>query len=1304
VPAVEIIALIASIVELARSTGDAAGFLRREAPVYGLFWKDFERRIAKGPGVPWQAIHDGSYLQPDFIGWAWGAVIGDAGSRDLLRKHLEAIVRNAESNGPDGVDEVVARVLLAADEAAAEAAKSDRQAIAASRRILEERLEVLRLEIAARTGEIKEIAIDIKKIVSRLDAQPTVPQLDEDSLQALIDAQLVEVDDDKVRLRDNYVEHARFHTAAIPSPTEATNPLLTPPARGVPGDSDARMACRTARWIRSLEQVSAAEAGRLQQILEDHGPDGIAEGLAEGKFDARPVEFLVAAARILADRGQTEMAKQAHLLGAKLAVDDRTKARQLVRASYLARAAGAAAAADELVDRAETLDPELPAVCLARSRQALDDDPRHALKLLKEVEGESDLERVNIHGTRCQAHLLLGENAAARHELEQGVAADDDECPDDSLVELKALLTWLEATEAVSRGAAIDTESLMEAGTAFAALAFSDRAAAPSQVARLASRAAEALMLAGAHEQAAATARQAAEARDIDEDAALAVGEALLATNQPRLALDVLPSAPVTPFGKVALAEARLRVKDYDAAVEQLRALMDGDDLDVARAAAFALASSASVDPDLEWDQQAAAIVEGHKPHIARGLLAERHHTLGDVRAAEEAMLPNVGGTAALRRLRDYAVELEEWDKVKDRASELVRRANDPRDRLSYADALVHLGELETAERELFAIARDDGIEGRLRDAAFTALADLVGRDYVRILEISREWQHELPDSDNAPWNHVFALARLSRHDEALAAARNAKLDPTSEQRATLLAEVLHRAAPPDEAVRQISALSDRFDRKVEALEALVVATALSAEQDGGALPDELTARVRETLIAFPERFPDSTTIRLLPAPKTVDEWHALVERQVGDGPELYRQFGEQVTAGQGPVNLLAVAGGDGVGAAWGRLDAMPLSFGPGPSAEADLDAARVALGGAAVLDPSSVHALGLTGQAVEAAALSALPGSLIAQETLEDADSDDRTAGRGSAETVHDTEGGWAIREISQAERDEEQRRVQDAMRLARSMTPLPATAPRAADSPATEDLARRYSEEVPPALKTMLATLLVAAQAGRPVYSDDRWIREFARALGLRAFGSIALISALREREMITDDARRDARLALAARRGWGVGLTASEMTAASREHGFALTDALTGGFQDRAVWRAAPTTLIQEALEFLSAAFDESPGSIDTWVFRLIDAAQMAIPEAKPGWATDPVLALAWLGQGSDEFFQAVVEATKNLPVTHRSLGEDPVIKAMRLLVGHLNESELTEEQRIAQFRFLASRLRAPDQFRVFQFFLR
>jgi hypothetical protein len=205
-----------------------------------------------------------------------------------------------------------------------------------------------------------------------------------------------------------------------------------------------------------------------------------------------------------------------------------------------------------------------------------------------------------------------------------------------------------------------------------------------------------------------------------------------------------------------------------------------------------------------------------------------------------------------------------------------------------------------------------------------------------------------------------------------------------------------------------------------------------------------------------------------------------------------------------------------------------------------------------------------------------------------------------------------------------------------------------------------------------------------GRPIYSDDRWVREFARAMDVSAFGTLAVIDALHADELLDSQRRTQARLALAARGGWGVCLTGSELRTAAEESKWTLNASLIGGLRDRAAWRGDPAETFSKLAEFLDAVCKNRPDALGTWVARVVDAGHTAIPHMSPSWFAESLLLMAWgldpaSRKSSDACFQALVDGIKNLPVWLTTLGHDPVLGAMNQILMQFADQALPSVSR-------------------------
>lgn len=1332
--------LVAAVVGLAKASGEAISTVRKQFPEERRFWEQFERQLKPDHDVDWEAIRSNCYLQPDFFGLIVGLVHGEDEARVGMEAYFRSFVE-PPSGGRYDKAALIARIMRVAEDAASKAAKSDRIAGRADRRLIEGRIRAATNDVLAAisgvSGGIEQIQTDLQRLASTQAhaARGTEERLDQilSLLKLVVSTSPTAPAEDRLYrdeieelVRRNNEELARAHEETLRRFLDERDARLsrdpTRPGEGISPEPDeaaeAREAGPTSLLPASLAEEERGDdlarlreenpqaAQQLQQILDVGGAFGVAKALRNSQLDAGPLALLVTAARLVSKEGLFAEAEQAYLRASKLDLDNKAKARQLVRAATLASIQGSEERFRRHLDSARELSPDHPALAIAEARAS--SNSQDMLDRVAEVEPETDADRALLHQTRAQAFLSLGDEHAARRELDFARAADADQI---TVREFEAVLPWFVAQRQVARGEQPDYAVLREAATRFEALAAEVGAEQrPNEAAQVAARAAEAWMLAQAPSEAERVLSEIRDAERLSTETALLLGRAALIVQRPDLVLSFVPPSETTSEARLLRAEAQALGDATDAREEGLavlRELIDDADEDIKRQAAFALLATAATEAEVEWDERAAEILRADTPETEAGLRAERAYTLGDIRDAERLMLPYATRGQSLRRLRDYAAKLGEWEKVKHRSRELLRTGADPRDRLALADALRHLGEHDEAERECLVTARDQETPEELCEAAFEMAADIVGqhRHYQRLLELAEEWHAALPDSGNAIWNRLFALARLSRHADAYALIEAEQPEPTTVNRAVLLAEILNREAPKAEAIRRIIELSERFGRCEEPLEALVIGTALDAEQGGVQLDPDVGEQVREVFASFPDRFPDSQVIRSFPAPQTAEELEALVKQFVGDRPKLQSAADEAIKNGRAPVNVLAAVSPGGIGARWGSLPALPLGFAMDDRDAADREAASAAVGGAAIWDTSSICVVGGLGGEVEDVVRAALPGSMIVTETLEDADREAANpGGMGVAETLHDAEGRFDIREIGEQERERERNRINGMLRLARLFRVQPARGPNA-----SENLLQEFenNEGEVEELQALLGSVLLAQRTNRPLFSDDRFIREFSRAWGVPAFGTLALVDVLAEQDLMTTDQRWDVRRRLAANNAWGVSLTGEELVEAAREADYHLSDVLFGGLQDRARWRGRPAATCEELTTFFAAVHTEASDQFGKWVRRALDAAQRAIPEMHHSWIAEVMLMMAWgldpaSRSPSDACFQALVDEVKRLPPWMTTLGYDAVLGAMNQILTYFEGR--TAAERFAVFVWLFRRLRLPDQERAFEIFVR
>ena len=1311
--AVEPVGLTAAIAQLVQMGFQGIRALRQTVPEYGKFWDDFEGQLKNEHDVPWDAIVSNCYLQPDFIGWAVGYISGDDAGRQAMEAHFARFIEPPEGARIDN-DAIVARVSEAARKSANSAASSDRKAALASRQLV---IAAVRDAISQLGSEIQHVHGDLAVIhdsmenlesgigeiltelseqrdarIDRTEGAAPPPQfsLDSAEVEALLE-RAGEVFLEKQRQAPTPEIEARASAGladARPAPTLSATPGLE--------------ALSQQEQLDRLRSVNAAAAAQVERIVRDGGVLALATALRTDALE-HDLDILVAAARIVTTSGFLFEAEQAYLRAVELNLDAPTKARQLVRAARLADVQADEARFRRHLDRARELDGENSTLVIAEARHSR--DSAYMLARVANVEPFDDEERAVLHQTRAQAHLRLGDEVAARRELELAEAAS---ATNSSVREFGGILVLHEAQQRLASGEEPDIAALRAAGEMFEAMAGQLLTQGrPIEAASIIGRSAEALMIGRQHDRAEAVLRR-LPARDLlPDDIAFMVAQTAMLCQQPELVLRLVQDGVSEPEGQLLRAEAQVAVADADdatvaEAVAVIDGFMRGDDEALSKRAAFSVLDTSIWRKEVEWNEGAAEIIRADRPDIAAAMRAERHLLLDEFEQAEAALLPYASTATYQRRLRDYAAAAADWPKVGDRSRQLIRDWNDPSDRLALGHALQHTATPEAAIVEFLKVGRDASVDDSLRDTAFGAAMETVGsrRDYGAILELAREWRNALPNSSNATWNVLFGLARLSEHADAYELARVTRLEAATPERATLLAEIYYRAAPRPEAIATIVSLSDRFDRKVEALEALVIAASLGADPEEVGEP--LGHRIGETISSFEGRFPESQTLRSFPAPRSAEEFEAFLKELAGDRPMRQAQLLDAIRDGQAPVNAFAAASPGRVSTTWRRLNIMPLGFATAEHDAADRQAATDALGGAVVFDPSSLVVINCLAE-IKDKILRALPGSMITNETLEDVDADTQPIARRVAQSEHHLDGSVTLRGVSPEEEAAADNQAAEILVIAKSLDVQPPLG-----TGVSHEIEQLYEEtEERAEFKVLAATIALAQRLGRPMYTDDRWIRELARSNGIQVFGTVALLDVVAERGIISTRQHQAARLGLTQRGAWGLSLDRSELIVAGRAVSFGLNRTLIGAFHDRAAWRGRPAERFREFGAFLNVAFDERPETFGLWVHRLLDAAHSAVPHMRRTWFAEAVLVMCWgLGDAdphlSEDCFHALVEEIKALPPSLCMPGHDAVMGAIQQFLSLANDRP--DDERFPVFCLIVRRLRVFDSVRAIQTFVR
>lgn len=1266
---------------------------------YGRFWMLFSRPLQEDLNVPWGQI-ELARLQPEFVGIAQSLIKGNDGARDALRDFF------ADLELPDTAYEdeaqVKEKIFRAAVEAAHRAPRDERDAALATERRIEESL---RGESGDIKSHISEVGDDVVERLKKEFAASSSDQRLEEQVEAGFEREQERQREQAQAQREqlNELQSKVERIERLVGSDDATNDS------GENRDSTDEEAFQVETndqesaggLLKELESQDKEEAASLRRIYAEGGPTAVVQFLRERRGECS-VAALDAAANLVALDGFFSEAEQAQLEAARKADKPEDQARHLVRAASMANIQGAEERFRTHLEHAKRLAPALPAVLITVARDT--GDGAEMIRLLDGVEAESEKQRAILHVTRAQGWLLQGRSDQARTELQRAEETGVNTVP---VREMRAMVAWVEAKEAMRDGGEPVNALLLEAAKEFEAIATRvARQGRVDEAAELTARAAESYGLAEETEKAAQILEAVERPETLLIRARESLAEAAIFARRPDLVLRFLDPPEGEPSSADALwADAMLLKEEPDPeakakAVEILVTLLDSADQDLRNRAAFALLSGAATSEEVEWNESAAEIVRTQMPEAEASLKAQTLQREERYEDAENALLPFAADPKILRQLPDLAAVREDWQKVRDRSVRLSDISGRPMDQLALADSTFRAGDPQQAKERFLAVARSQDVAEQLRGAGYSGAVEVAAasRDYEEIRRLAQEWHEQLPSDQNGVWNLLFGLTRVAQHQAAYELFQQEKPDPDTEQRASLLAEILGRSAPKVEALHEIADLSDRYGRQVEALEGFFLKISLEAEQEGD-LPIELEDRIRDAWATFPTRFPDQEFMQVMEAPSTLEGFEELLkEMGGGDSARMQKETAEQIIAGERPVNGLAVAAPhESIGRCWLGLGFLPLGFCMENIDDLEINAASKAIGGAAIWDSSSLFVVGGLGGPHTEALLGVLPGSQIASETLEDADAAiESLPAQGGHETIQDPETGALVEIREHTTESIDRLRVvgEGMLKLARDFVVAPGIG-----SQSESELREAYEKAKRRAWRAVVASLALAQRLGLPLYSDDRWIRRAARGLGIESFGTVALVDALDGKGVLQAGQRHAIRQRLAASGAWGIEPEGDELVAYANDSGWLLSDALRGGLNDRAAWRAKPANYMRAVVRLLGAVHGARPELFGAWLREGIAAFNEAFPEIEKRRASQILLVLSWDFQEdlgvSPACMQAIVEEIRSLPWSLRN--EAPVPTAISELMEIF--SNQPNQVRFSVFMRLISRLKIEDAVNAF-----
>jgi len=932
-----------------------------------------------------------------------------------------------------------------------------------------------------------------------------------------------------------------------------------------------------------------------------------------------------------------------------------------------------------LLARAQGLDPDHAQVILTTLRTVR--DPNDRLRILDGAAPQPDERRqAAIGAARALAQLELRDLSSAEATLTEVASLDPGNL---AVRELHPTLVLEQNRETASIGARIDSVGLRRSAERLKELR-DDLIASfrYGESGRVLARAVEALALAGDEEKARSLLDEIRPEERDDHDAGFDLAAAAVAAGAFDRALALVPRETRTESEELARAQVAAFSNDPDAiaeAIPVLDRLLDAEEKAMREGAAFArqvAALQTGVDPS----DRAQSVIEASTPALGALLAAEQLKHRGDDVGAETVLLPFHDDRRVLRTLIQWAAQRGEWDRMLELARAAVADEAVPVDRLMFADALKMTGRVGEAAAEAAALRRDETVTKELRTEAFALSAQLASEalDFETLERVTREWLNFAPTTQRAAWGGGGAALGFARAPEALEFADRRELQPRDLADAELLAATLEQGTDPETATRRLAELSDQFGR-VERLEALFLMTALRVSP--GDRLDDMGEQIRDRLAGFTERFPDSELIRSVPidtsSPEGID---AFFRDHVEPGAQHVQEVSEKVANGELPLAGLAAALSKPVTVVTIQTErGLPLAFGDRLLASLEGQTATDAIGRSVVWDPVAVTVVAALGVELAECVRLALPASLVAQATLDDiARAADSIVDRDEYSVIGydpSSDERW-IRQRTAADVARERDGIEGAVRLARLLHARPDVDP---SNPTDIDVFFA-DEDRDRGFATWPASVGLAQREGKPLYSDDRFVRAHARRAGVQAFGTVAALDAMAARGLIGEDVRIQARRLLRQRGGHGVGLTLDEAVEEARAAGWRLTEGLAFALLDPTQWNPdAVVDAFRLWTAFLQSAFAEAPERFEPWVLRVLDATRRGLPHRSYGFVAQAVLLVAWqpFRPEARGFIRALIRALREARTTF-GWYRDPLSGAANNLMTLIGSGEMAEVQ--------------------------
>ncbi|MFF2993599.1 tetratricopeptide repeat protein [Streptomyces sp. NPDC057950] len=456
--------------------------------------------------------------------------------------------------------------------------------------------------------------------------------------------------------------------------------------------------------------------------------------------------------------------------------------------------------------------------------------------------------------------------------------------------------------------------------------------------------------------------------------------------------------------------------------------------------------------------------------------LAERYHRGGNLVLAAETLKDGADHWRDARLMAMAAglfQEAREYSRARECADAALRTAGDGWAGQGRMYAL--LVEVESA----------DGRMDRATDAA------------IRLLALD-------PLDPEARWALVKCYAARALGEQAwqILTEQGEPLDPRSRDEALLWVGLGASFSADPQFTGRALALMQRWPEDEELLGRLLGALHWRAAEPAEPLSEEEGEQLREATASYLERFPDSTVFRAVSLGTPENPLENLAE-ELRLHHENNREIREKVTSGELPVGMLALAAGRSYAEACMRRTAeRPVAYAADiPLDPAETLAVQTARNGRVMLDTSAAATLALLEGGVSEQLIGHSQVVMTTDQLLADA-----LQAKESIALRSDMTLAWDERSANAAVLTSTPEQLAALRSTAARLVEIMQSAPRVS-RPELRSLPRLPSGRRGTA---WLTAVDYAKEHGHILWCDDRVLRAVARSQGVAAFGTLALIDA--------------------------------------------------------------------------------------------------------------------------------------------------------------------------------------------------